>query len=160
MTNDVDLDDGTLPTDAVTVRDLREGDLAAIVKIDRASTGRPRAEYYEAKVKAAVGEKKLRTSLVAELDGSVVGFLLARVWYGEFGHAEPAAVIDSVGVDPKFRGKHVGAALMRQLQMNLRALRVERIETQVDWDQFDLLAFLAKSGFKPAARLCLEKPLD
>lgn len=160
MTNDMDRDDGSLPTDAVTVRDLRESDLAAIVKIDRASTGRPRAEYYESKVKAAVGEKKLRTSLVAELDGNVVGFLLARVWYGEFGHAEPAAVIDSVGVDPKFRGQHVGAALMRQLQMNLRALCVERIETQVDWDQFDLLGFMAKSGFKPAARLCLEKTLD
>jgi predicted N-acetyltransferase YhbS len=159
MTGDTERDDGTLPTDSVAVRDLRGSDLAAIVKIDRASTGRPRAEYYESKVRAAVGEPRLRTSLVAEIDGCVVGFLLARVWYGEFGHAEPAAVIDSVGVDPRFRGKHVGAALLRQLEMNLRGLRVERVETQVDWDQLDLLGFLAKSGFRPAAQLCLEKPL-
>lgn len=160
MKGDEEREDGTLATDPVTVRGLREGDLARIVKIDTASTGRSRHEYYEAKVRQAIAEQKLQTSLVAELDGHVVGFLLARLFYGEFGHAEPIAVIDSVGVDPKFRKQHVGQALMRQLVMNLSALCVERIETQVDWDQFDLLAFLARNGFRPAARLCLERKLD
>lgn len=161
MTHDhgLERDDGTLATDAVPVRDLREDDLAAIVKIDRASTGRSRHEYYAAKVRTALHEPGVRTSLVAEQDGHAVGFLLARVYYGEFGHAEPVAVIDSVGVDPAFRRRHVGQALLRQLQLNLGALRVERIETQVDWDEFDLLSFLARNGFRPAARLCLEKPL-
>ena len=159
MKTDAELEDGTLPTDAVAVRELRATDVAALVKIDKASTGRPRLEYYATKTKSAVAEQKLRTSLVAELDGHVVGFLLARVYYGEFGHAEPVAVIDSVGVDPAFRGRNVGQALMRQLLMNLGALHVERVETMVDWTQLDLLAFLAKSGFRPAARLCLERPL-
>ena len=160
MKGDIERDDGTLATDDVLVRDLREGDLAAIVKIDHLSTGGVRHEYYSAKVSSAVNEPRLRTSLVAEIDGNVVGFLLARVFYGEFGHAEPTAVIDSVGVDPKFRGKHVGQALLRQLLMNLQALMVERVETQVDWDQFDLLGFLARNGFRPAARMCLERRLD
>ena len=39
-------EDGTLPRDAVAVRDLREGDLDAIVRIDRASSGRLRRTYY------------------------------------------------------------------------------------------------------------------
>ena len=159
MTTRCETDDGTLPTDAVTVRDLRAADLAGIVRIDRASTGRARHEYYEAKVRAALTEAKLRTSLVAELDDHVVGFLLARVHYGEFGHAEPVAVIDSLGVDPEYRKRHVGQALMRQLTMNLGALRVERVETQVDGTQLDLLAFLARSGFRPAPRVCLERTL-
>jgi ribosomal protein S18 acetylase RimI-like enzyme len=159
MKTDIETDDGTLPTDAVAVRELRESDVASLVKIDKASTGRARREYYESKTRAAVAEQKLRTSLVAELDGHVVGFLLARVYYGEFGHAEPVAVVDSIGVDPAYRGKHVGQALMRQLLMNLEALRVERVETMVDWTQLDLLAFLGRSGFRPAARLCLERSL-
>ncbi|MBK9386287.1 MAG: GNAT family N-acetyltransferase [Planctomycetes bacterium] len=153
-------DPGVEATEGVLVRDLRASDAAAIVKIDRASTGRVREEYYRAKVKAALAEPSLRTSLVAEIDGHVAGFLLAKVFYGEFGHAEPIAVIDSVGVDPQRRGKHVGQALLRQLVMNLNALHVERIETQVDWDQFDLLAFLAKNGFRPAPRVCLQCTLD
>jgi ribosomal protein S18 acetylase RimI-like enzyme len=151
--------DGKLPTDAVTVRDLREDDLAAVVRIDRASTGRSRQPYYQAKVRAAVGEPSLRTSLAAELDSHVVGFLIARVYYGEFGRAESVAVIDSVGVDPAYRGRSVGQALLRQLLMNLSALRVERVETQVDGSQPDLLAFLARAGFRPAARVCLERAL-
>ena len=159
MKTEQDLDDGTLPTDAVLVRDLRDSDLTAIVKIDRASTGRIREDYYRAKVKAAVDEPTLRTSLVAELDGNVVGFVIARIFYGEFGHTEAIAMIDSVGVNPAHRKRHVGQALIRQLPMNLRALHVERIETQVDWDQFDLLAFLARNDFRPAARLCLERKL-
>ena len=159
MATRVDLEDGVLPTDAVTVRDLRASDISAIVRVDRASTGSARREYYEAKVRAVLTEPKLRTSLVAELDDHVVGFLLARVHYGEFGRAEPVAVIDSLGVDPEYRKRHVGQALMRQLTMNLSALRVERIETQVDGSQRDLLAFLAKCGFGPAPRVCLERGL-
>ncbi|MCE9637191.1 MAG: GNAT family N-acetyltransferase [Planctomycetes bacterium] len=160
MPHDHENDDGSLPTDGVFVRDLRETDLSAIVKIDRASTGRVREDYYRAKVKAAVSEPTLKTSLVAVLDDHVVGFLVARLFYGEFGHTEAIAMIDSVGVDPAYRKKHVGQAMLRQLTMNLRALHVERIETQVDWDQFDLLAFLARNGFRPAARMCLEHKLD
>lgn len=158
--HELEVEPGTEPTDGVLVRDLRANDAAAIVKIDRASTGRVREEYYRAKVKAALAEPSLRTSLVAEIYGHVAGFLLAKVFYGEFGHAEPIAVIDSVGVDPARRGQHVGQALLRQLVMNLRALHVERLETQVDWDQFDLLAFLAKNGFRPAPRVCLSLALE
>ena len=159
MHDDHEDEDGKLPTDAVTVRELREGDLAAIVKIDRASTGHARREYYESKLKAALAEVKLRTSLVAELDGHVTGFLLARVYYGEFGKAEPVAVIDSIGVDPAFRKRRVGQALLLQLTNNLRGLRVERVETQIDWTQIDLLSFLMRQGFRPAPRLCLERTL-
>jgi len=37
-------------------------------------------------------------SLAAEIEGLLVGFLLARVYYGEFGTLEPAAVMDTIGV--------------------------------------------------------------
>jgi len=152
-------DDGTLPTDAIAVRTLEQRDLPAIVRIDAASMGRRREEYYAAKVKATLGEGRLRTSLVAEVDGNVVGFVLAKVFYGEFGQAEPVAVVDSIGVLPSHRGQHVGAALFRQLLMNLRALDVERVQTEVDWKQFDLLRFLASHDFRPAPRLCLQLDL-
>jgi len=50
-------------------------------------------------------------------------------------------------------------ALMRQLQMNLAALGIERLQTQVEWDQVDLIKFFQRSGFRPASRLCLEMPV-
>jgi predicted N-acetyltransferase YhbS len=152
-------DVGVLETEAVVVRSLERGDLSAIVNIDRRLMGRSRQEYYEVKVGAALDEGKLQTSFVAELDGLVVGFLLVKLYYGEFGRSEPVAVIDSIGVHPDFAGKTVGQALMRQMSMNLGALHVERVETQVSWEHFGLLKFLAAQGFTPAPRLCLSREL-
>lgn len=155
-----ELEPGALATDAITVRHLTADDLAAIIQIDEKAIGRARKEYYRAKVRRVLEDGKMMTSLVAEEDGSVVGFVLAALHYGEFGQVEATAVIDSIGVAPAFRGKGVGEALMRQLEMNLRALRVQRLETQVPWEQRDLLNFLASRGFAPAAIFCLELDLS
>lgn len=155
-----ELDPGALPTDSIVVRNLCADDLDAIVHVDRASIGRARREYYEAKVRRVLEDGKMTTSLVALVDDRVVGFVLAVLHYGEFGQVEPTAVIDSIGVDPRFRGRSVGEALMRQLEMNLRALRVQRLETLVGWEQRELLSFLASRGFTPAPRFCLELDLS
>ncbi|MCC6337612.1 MAG: GNAT family N-acetyltransferase [Myxococcales bacterium] len=150
---------GALPTDAVRVRTITEADLTRVVAIDKKSMGRPREEYFRSRLKSALSDSKMVTSLVAEVDGLVVGFVISRLYYGEFGRTEPVAVLDSIGVDPEFRKQHVGAALLRQLTMNLKALNVERLETDVEWNHFELLSFLARSGFKPAARVCLSLAL-
>lgn len=145
-----------LETDKVTVRHMAERDLDAIVKIDATITGCARKEYYQQKHKAALHETGVKISLVAELEGFVAGFLMGSVYYGEFGRVEPTAVIDTVGVAPDYRNRHVGHALMRQLLMNLRGLRVEKVQTQVDWNEWELLQFFMRQGFQPVPRLCLE----
>ncbi len=154
-----ELEPGVLVTDKIPVRMLKEADLPRIIAIDKKIVGRPREEYFRQKVKAALAGQTMQTSLVAEVNGLVVGFVLANLDYGEFGRTEPVAVMDSIGVDPEFRHQHVGEALMRQLEMNLRALGVERVESDVAWNQFELLSFLAHRGFQPAPRVCLSLKL-
>lgn len=149
---------GVSPTDSVVVRDLRPGDLDRVVRIDELRSGSTRSEYYQRKFEEA-REATPRISLAAEVDGSLVGFMLGRLYYGEFGVPEPTAVIDSLGVHPDFSGRHVGQALMEQLLRNMRSLGVESVRTEVAWDAQGLVAFLAKSGFRPAPRLCLELSL-
>ncbi len=101
----------------------------------------------------------MRVSLVAEVDNVPVGFVMARVDLGEFGRVETTAVIDTIGVDPEYRDKGVGRALISQLLANLSTLRVERVRTEVDWQNRDLLAYLDRSGFLPSQRLCFNRPL-
>lgn len=151
---------GRLETDDVIVRTLEERDLESIVRIDAAAVGRRRLEYYQDRVKAALGDSRIHTSLVAELEGAVVGFLMSTNYYGEFGQPEPTAVIDSLGVLPERRGHHVGEALMRQFVMNAQALRVERVRTEVAWNDLDLLRFFDKSGFAPSSQIVLERKLS
>jgi len=143
----------------IPVRSMAEGDLPAIIQADRKITGRDRTPYYQRKAAEVLRQSGVRVSLVAEVDRQFAGFLMAQVDLGEFGRTEPTAVMDTLGVHPAFAGKHVGRALMRQLLLNLGSLRVEQIVTQVEWDHFDLLRFLARTGFGLSQRLSFEKPI-
>lgn len=150
---------GIRETDAIPVRKLQSDDLETIVEIDRRATGLVRREFYRSKLARAMEDSSLQLSLAAELDDRVVGFVIVSFYYGEFGVPEQVAVIEAIGVHPDYRGRLVGTALLNQLEMNLRALGVERIRTEVDWEQRDLLLFLAHQEFEPARRFCLEREL-
>jgi ribosomal protein S18 acetylase RimI-like enzyme len=143
----------------VLVRELDPRDLDAVVRIDARLSGRPRHEYFRRKIDEATRESGIRVSLAAESAGTFAGFLLGRLYYGEFGLPEPTAIIDTIGVEPELRGRHVGKAMLRQLEMNLRAVGIEVVQTQVDWQLLDLIGFLGSEGFRPAPVLCLEKRL-
>jgi len=143
--------------DGIDVASLEREDLDALVRIDRKLTGRDRRDYIAAKVDEALFDSGIRVSLVARDDNIVVGFLMARLDFGDFGRAAPAAVIDTVGVHPDFSGHGVARALLAQLVVNLRGLRVESIETTVALDNFDLLGFLYRAGFEPTQRIALTK---
>ncbi|MBI3204976.1 MAG: GNAT family N-acetyltransferase [Myxococcales bacterium] len=150
---------GTLETDHVEVRNLKAEDLDWVVRIDSQHSGKQRKEFYKVKLAEVAKDTGVRISLAAWVKGEPAGFLMGRLYYGEFGQPEPVAILDSMGVSTAFTGQKVGAALMRQLEMNLSGLGIERLQTQVEWDQIDLLKFFQRAGFKPAARLCLEKPV-
>ena len=145
--------------DLVLVRNLRESDLNAIVGIDALSAGRRREQFLRKKLDQAFTDTGIAVSLAAELDDHVVGFLLAKVYYGEFGVVEPAAVLDVVGVHPDYRGRHVAAALLDQLRTNLLGLGIPRLQTEVRWDNPDLVTFFQHEGFTIAQRMCLDLDL-
>lgn len=148
---------GTLETDHVEVRSLKPDDLDWVVRIDSQHSGKQRREYYKVKLGEVAKDTGIKISLAAFVKGEPAGFLMGRLYYGEFGQPEPVAILDSMGVGTAFVGHHVGAALMRQLEMNLSGLGIERLQTQVEWEQTDLIKFFQRAGFRPAARLCLEK---
>jgi ribosomal protein S18 acetylase RimI-like enzyme len=150
----------TLSRDRVLVRSLKAEDLTAVARIDGKHTGRDRTAYFACKFKEMLGESGIRVSLVAEDDGLVTGFVMARVDYGEFGKVEKAAVIDTIGVHPAYKGSGIGHALLSQLMINLATLQVELVRTQVLWENFDLQRFFHARGFGPSQRLVLTKTID
>jgi ribosomal protein S18 acetylase RimI-like enzyme len=153
-------DYGPLARDRIPVRAMKETDLRAIVDIDHRITGFDRADYLEHKLEEALYGSDVRVSLVAEIGDETVGFIMARVDYGEFGRLEPTAVLDTIGVDLAHRNKGVGRALLSQLLINLMTLRVERIRTELEWHDHELLTFLDRCGFHTSQRLCLEHAIE
>ncbi len=149
----------TTLNDDIVLRALRPDDEAAIVRIDAQNVGRRRDEFFRVKLRQAFADTGVALSLVAAIDGATVGFMLARVYYGEFGLAEPVAVLDVFGVHPDFRGRHVAAALLDQLRTNLAGLGIAVLQTEVSWTSPGLLSFFQHEGFVPAPRFCLDLDL-
>ena len=150
---------GSLSLDAVICRSLQPEDMPMLIRIDKKVTGQDHSAYYERKVNEVLNESGIRVSLVGELDGQVVGFIMARVDYGEYDRTEPIAVLDTIGIHPDFSNKNVGSALLAQLLGNLATLRLDKIRTQVDADHFDVLSFLMKNGFYPSQELAFSYPM-
>ena len=143
--------------DRIVIRALEERDLVRLTKLDRAWSGRNRSAYLGEKLRRALEEADIRISLGAEQEGYLVGAVLGSVSYGEFGQPEPVAVLDTILVDKEVARQGVASAMLEQLLRNLDSLRIERIRTEVDWNDHDLLAFLGKREFRPVPRLVLER---
>jgi ribosomal protein S18 acetylase RimI-like enzyme len=148
-----------LARDAFEVALLQESDIDGVARIDRRHTGRDRRGYLCRALREALGDSAVRVSLAVRVDGGVAGYLMARMDYGDFGGAEPLAVIDTVGVDPLRARQGIGRALLSQLLMNLAAIGVERAETVVEPGDLALLGFFYGAGFRPSERLAFLKQL-
>ena len=149
----------SLARDRIPVRSMRPDDLRSIISIDARVFGHERGDYLSAKLNEALTESSVRVSLVAEVDGFPAGFIMARVDFGEFGRTAPSAVLDTLAVDPEQQHHGVGLALMSQLLANLSSLRVEKVRTEVDWNNFPLLSYFNRIGFAPAQYIPLRRGL-
>ena len=148
-----------LARDLADVRSLSARDLDAVVRIDRRLTGHDRGAYMKHKLEEALADSGIRVSLIARIEDSIAGYLMASADYGDFGRTEPVAIIDTIGVDPGFAHRGVGHALLSQLLANLGALRIERVETVLAKENLDLLEFFYHAGFGPSERLAFVKHL-
>lgn len=141
------------------VRNLRRSDFETVVRVDQRISKVARRDYFERKFDEALDESAIAVSLVAEADGFLVAFAMARVDHGDFGHIEESAALDTIGVDPSFENQGFATALLSQMIENLAALHVERLETEVANGNFGLLRFLFEFGFGPSQRLCFRRRL-
>ena len=136
------------------VRVMRYDDLEAMVEIDAKVLGKVRRDYWQIKVELA-GQRAL-ASLVAEMDGQVVGFILGDSSGWEYGVPDSVGWIETIGVHPDYQKQGVARSLMREMVTNLRKVGVEKIYTLVDWRSWDVLKFFATMGFRKGEMINLE----
>jgi ribosomal protein S18 acetylase RimI-like enzyme len=150
-----------MPVDAtdLVVRPLSDLDIDAISRIDARCTGTYRPEFWEERI-AYYLRRDPEASRVAELDGRVVGFMLADVRGGEFGLEETSGWIERFGVDPDVRGKGVGRKLFAALVEYFQGVGAHRLRTFVDTSQAETAQFLGAVGFGKSALTALEMKLS
>ena len=143
--------------DAAVVRAVEPSDLDAIMRIDEKLTAQTRKDYWRTRLDIAALRPPWMSS-VAEMDGRLVGFLFGWVAESEFGMPGATAWIDLIGVDPAYRGRGVGQALVERFiggGQELRAIR--KVATLIDLGQADVREFFTRLGFHHGPMIHMEK---
>lgn len=140
----------------INVRPLKKEDLPALISIDTAVTNMIRESYYKRKLDEIFAPGRLSVSLVAEVNGNVVGFLLGKIYEGEYGIPEDTAYIDTLGIAPEFHKIGIGSRLMEQFVSNMEGYKISKVYTLVNFGDVKLMKFFASQGFEPSKRLNLE----
>jgi GNAT superfamily N-acetyltransferase len=110
----------------------------------------PRAEL-EAEVRAALADPSIGATIVAEGEDEIVGVLSAS-WQRALHVPGRYATIQDLWVDPDWRSRKVGAALVEGLAALCREQGVARIEVGLPRESFDAIrateAFYVDNGFE------------
>ena len=138
------------------IRALAYGDLDDIVEIEKEMFGKERPEYWSMKIELSENRSPL-ASLVAELNGKVVGFILGDASGWEYGVPDTVVGwIDTIGVHPKYRRQGIAGILFKEMVTNLKKVGVDTIYTFVNWKDWDLLHFFDKMGFQRGDMIHIE----
>ena len=136
---------------------ITDRDLESVVALDQQITGRSRRGFFEKRLAASKRTPEAFVWLATGVEPNLTGFVSARILDGEFGGKAPVAVLDVLGIAPAARGKGVAHTLMVALEAELRQRGVGEIQTQVDWQEHDLVQFFGAAGFVLAPNLVLER---
>lgn len=144
---------------SVQIRSLSELDLGDIVRIMETTRDQYEPDLWEDRVTYYL-RRDPESSVVAEVDGQVVGFMLGDVRAGEFGIDEASGWIEVIGVDPDSAGRGVGRALGEEMLARYRARGVRQVRTMVDESMPEIEKFFASLGFTADTLRPFVKPLN
>jgi ribosomal protein S18 acetylase RimI-like enzyme len=136
----------------IKTRLMEATDLNAVVEIDEKLVNQPRRDYFEEKFELLFKSGEyVPTSFVAEDEsGKVIGFIMGKLYIGEYGLSNDGAAVDSIGVDPDCQRKGIGDQLMNAFIVHLRQLDVKKINTLVDKNNEQMMHYFGAEQFSPS----------
>jgi ribosomal protein S18 acetylase RimI-like enzyme len=146
----------------VSIRAMERADLAVVVELDAQVFGVKRAAYFERRL-AAINENDADACLiflVANYQGSVIGFVIGTLAYGEFGLTQVTALLDSIAVHPCYQQQGLGRQLIDAFIERSTLQGAAAVYTLVNWDNWTLLKTFHSLGFVLASTIPLERQID
>jgi predicted N-acetyltransferase YhbS len=140
------------------IREIRLEDAQAIEDIRVAISQQDANVDFLKLVKQHVSDGNGTTSLVAELNKKVVGYMISTTLYAGFGIRKSAWIM-AIGVNPEYMGQGIGLAMAHRICDIYREKGVSSIYSSVMWDSIDVLSFFKKLGFKRSEFINLKKDL-
>ena len=142
----------------LNIRDITESDIEGVLAIDRNIAGRDRAVTYATAPRSYVGGE-MDVSVVAEVGGEIVGFLLGRIASSPYGLTD-AAWLEVIGVDPSCRRQGIGTGLVQAFMERCRQRGVQSVHIIVSWHDWWFLSFVRSLGFARGEMAEFIKPIE
>jgi GNAT superfamily N-acetyltransferase len=126
---------------------MEHEDIADVLAIDRKISGERRAITYTDLITGDLGGL-LDLSVVAEVSGQVVGFILARLTFvGE--PVVEVGLLQILGVDPGYWGQGVATRMVSFLLKRCGSKGIKTVQTMVNESDSQLQGFFEHVGFRP-----------
>jgi ribosomal protein S18 acetylase RimI-like enzyme len=130
----------------VLIRSMEPGDIDAVLAIDRKLIGLRRSITYG--INEVIGGQ-FDFSFVSEINGEIIGFVLASViYFYEPEMVTDACVIQVVGVDPDYWRKGIATKLIQTLLNASRSKGIKKVRVMVDKNDKQLSSFFQRIGFR------------
>jgi predicted N-acetyltransferase YhbS len=141
----------------IRVRPMEPADIDSVLAIDRKITGVRRAATYTDLLIGDLG-KIPDLSFVAEVNGEVQGFLLARrAYFGE--PFTEVGLIQILGVEPDYWRQGIASQLINALVETSREKKLNAVRIMLDQKDNQLKALFSHMGFKPGKLIDYTKTL-
>ena len=136
---------------AVKIRPMLSSDIPSTLNIWWADIPRKEILAYQL-------EGRLNSSLIAEYEGHLVGFILARVIYAGLPVAG-VGVIFFIAVNPDYQGRGVGSMLIDTLKSNCKAQGINTIRALVPEHDAKIMKYFNKVGFRSSSIINFDSPV-
>jgi len=143
---------------AVKIREITLKDAQAIQNIREAISEDDAEVDFVKIIERQISESTAKSSLVALINGKVVGYMISTSLLAGFG-IKKSAWIMAIGVHPDFMGQGIGLKLGEKICDIYRVKGIRNIYSSVRWDSTDVLSFFKKLGFERSQFINLKKKL-
>ncbi|MCK4768574.1 MAG: GNAT family N-acetyltransferase [Desulfobacula sp.] len=147
-----------LVEDTVNIREITLNDAEAIQNIRKAISEDDAEVNFVKNIQRQIFEGTDNSSLVAQINGTVVGYMISTSLYAGFG-IKRSAWIMAIGVHPGYMGQGIGLKLARKTCEIYKEKGIKNIYSSVRWDSTDVLSFFKKLGFERSEFINLKKKL-
>jgi ribosomal protein S18 acetylase RimI-like enzyme len=140
----------TIDRNAVKIRPMVTGDIAPTLNIWW--TDVPGKEVFLSQMGG-----RFDLSLIAEHEGNLVGFLLARLIYAGL-PMTGVAVMFFITVKPEYQAQGIGSLLIGTLKKNCKAAGIETVRALVPQNDARMMKYFEKAGFSRSQIINLDSP--
>jgi N-acetylglutamate synthase-like GNAT family acetyltransferase len=139
------VNDASKPKGNVSIRGMAAEDVEDILAIERNVTGANRATTFAPVPDSCIGGE-VDNSLVAEVGGQVVGFVLGRIARSPTELLD-VAWIELIGILPEYHRQGIGQQLIEAWKEHCRKKGIKKVHVMINWRDWWMLSFFQSLGF-------------